>query len=130
MLRPILDWVVIARDESEETSPGGIVIPDSAQQKVTRGTVLAVGPGVKESDKLATRLQKAVAEHYDADSHLVKECLAVVEALRRRTPQLKEGDHVLFGKYTGNEVMVRDAEGNDRDCIVSRDVEIYGVIEQ
>jgi co-chaperonin GroES (HSP10) len=137
MLRPILDWVVIARDDAEEQSPGGIVIPDSAQQKVTRGSVLAVGPGTREQSALADALGESIdklRELTNGDlSKPVQEFVIEVErvqrGLRRLAPQLREGDRVLFGKYTGNEVTVRDRDGNARECIVTRDAEVYGVIE-
>ena len=72
-LRPLHDRVVIKRLEEERTSPGGIVIPDSAAEKPVRGEVLAVGPG-KVLDNGATQAMG-----------------------------VKVGDSVLFGKYSGTE---------------------------
>ncbi len=73
-IRPLYDRVVIRRMEEERTSPGGIVIPGSAAEKPILGEVIAVGPG-KPTEK--------------GD---------------RRPPDVKVGDKVLFGKYSGTEV--------------------------
>lgn len=135
MLRPIHDVVVIVRDDTEEETPGGIIIPDTAQKKVTRGRVLAVGPGAGQPSKLADRLEHAFASwagavnRAGADERLVRECRDITAALRRKSSTLKVGDHVLFGKYTGNEVTVKDPQGVEQDCIVTKDEEVYGVIE-
>ena len=94
-LRPLHDRVVIKRMEEERTSPGGIVIPDSATEKPIRGEVLAVGNGkVNESGDV-------------------------------RPLDLKVGDTVLFGKYSGTEVKV---EGDD--LLVMREDDIMAVIEK
>lgn len=135
MLRPIHDVVVIVRDDTEDKTPGGIIIPDTAQKKVTRGRVLAVGPGAGQPSKLADRLEAAFdtwageENRAGADERLVRETREIAAALRRKSSTLKVGDHVLFGKYTGNEVRVKDAEGVEHDCIVTKDEEVYGVIE-
>jgi len=73
-IRPLQDRVVIKRMEEETTSAGGIVIPDSATEKPSRGTVLAVGNG-------------KVTNNGDV-----------------RALDVKEGDQVLFGKYAGTEI--------------------------
>ena len=93
-LRPLHDRVVIKRMEEERTSPGGIVIPDSATEKPIKGEVLAVGNG-------------KVSEGGDV-----------------RPLDLKVGDTVLFGKYSGTEVKV-DGE----DLLVMREDDIMAVIE-
>ncbi len=72
-LRPLHDRVVIKRLEEERTSPGGIVIPDSATEKPVRGEVLAVGPG------------------------------KVLDNGETRAMCVNAGDAVLFGKYSGTE---------------------------
>ena len=93
-LRPLHDRVVIKRMEEERTSPGGIVIPDSATEKPIKGEVLAVGNGkVNESGDV-------------------------------RPLDLKVGDTVLFGKYSGTEVKV---DGDD--LLVMREDDIMAVIE-
>lgn len=93
-LRPLHDRVVIKRMEEERTSPGGIVIPDSATEKPIKGEVVAVGNGkVNESGEV-------------------------------RPLDLKVGDTVLFGKYSGTEVKV---EGDD--LLVMREDDIMAVIE-
>ena len=79
-LRPLHDRLVIKRVEDETTSPGGIVIPDSAAEKPSRGEVIAVGPG-KTLDN------------------------GTVQA-----PAVKAGDTVLFGKYSGTEVKIDGEE--------------------
>jgi chaperonin GroES len=93
-IRPLSDRVVIRRMEEERTSPGGIVIPDSAAEKPILGEVMAVGPG-KLSEK--------------GD---------------RRTPDVKKGDKVLFGKYSGTEVKL-----NGGEYIVMREDDIMGIVE-
>ena len=93
-LRPLHDRVVIKRMEEERTSPGGIVIPDSATEKPIKGEVMAVGNGkVNENGEV-------------------------------RPLDLKVGDTVLFGKYSGTEVKV---EGED--LLVMREDDIMAVIE-
>ncbi len=93
-LRPLHDRVVVKRMEEERTSPGGIVIPDSATEKPIKGEVVAVGNG-KANDS------------------------GKVQAL-----DVKKGDTVLFGKYSGTEVKV---EGED--LLVMREDDIMAVIE-
>ncbi len=92
-IRPLHDRVVIKRLEEERTSAGGIVIPDTATEKPMRGKVVAIGPG-KMLD----------------NGNLIP--LGV-----------KEGDEVLFGKYSGTEVKVSDSE-----LVVMREDDIMGVI--
>ncbi len=79
-LRPLHDRVVIKRTEEERTSPGGIVIPDTAAEKPIRGEVVAVGKG------------------------------KILDNGEVRKLELKEGDKVLFGKYAGTEVKVDGEE--------------------
>jgi chaperonin GroES len=92
-IRPLYDRVVIRRMEEERTSPGGIVIPDSAAEKPVLGEVIAVGPGK-------------------------------VDKGERRAPDVKKGDKVLFGKYSGTEVKL-----NGGEYIVMREDDIMGVVE-
>ena len=93
-IRPLHDRVVVRRLEEERTSAGGIVIPDSAAEKPMTGEVLAVGNG-------------KVQENGD-----------------QRPLDVKVGDKVLFGKYSGTEVKV---EGDD--VLVMREDDIMGFIE-
>ena len=93
-LRPLHDRVILKRMEEERTSPGGIVIPDSATEKPVRGEVIAAGNG-KRTDS---------GETVPMD--------------------VKVGDKVLFGKYSGTEVKV---EGED--LLVMREEDIMAVIE-
>jgi chaperonin GroES len=92
-IRPLHDRVIVKRVEEETTTPGGIVLPGSAAEKPSQGKVLAVGSG-----KLL-------------DNGTV------------RPLEVKVGDKVLFGKYSGNEVKV-DGE----DLIVMREDDIMGII--
>jgi chaperonin GroES len=94
-IRPLHDRVIIKRQEEERTSPGGIVIPDSAAEKPIRGKVVAVGNGKILEDGSVRKLD------------------------------LKKGDVVLFGKYSGTEVKV-DGE----ELLVMREEDIMGVIEK
>ncbi len=93
-LRPLHDRLIIKRMEEERTSPGGIVIPDSATEKPSRGEVIAAGHGKRN----------------DAGDVIAMD--------------VKVGDTVLFGKYSGTEVKV---EGDD--LLVMREEDIMAVIE-
>ena len=93
-IRPLHDRVIIKRTEEERKSPGGIVIPDSATEKPIRGKVIAVGKG------------------------------RILENGEVRALDLKAGDMVLFGKYSGTEVKV-DGE----DLLVMKEDDIMAVIE-
>ncbi len=93
-IRPLHDRVVIRRTEEERTSPGGIVIPDSATEKPIKGEVVAVGNG------------------------------KVLDSGEVRALDLKTGDKVLFGKYSGTEVKV-DGE----ELLVMREDDVMAVIE-
>jgi chaperonin GroES len=93
-IRPLHDRVILKRMEEETTSPGGIVIPDSAAEKPIRGEVIATGSG--------KRLDSGEIIPLD----------------------VKVGDKVLFGKYSGTEVKV-----NGEDLLVMREEDIVGVIE-
>jgi chaperonin GroES len=93
-IRPLHDRVVIRRTEEERTSPGGIVIPDTAAEKPIRGEVVAVGNG------------------------------KILDSGEVRALDLKKGDQVLFGKYSGTEVKV-DGE----ELLVMREDDVMAVIE-
>jgi len=93
-LRPLHDRVIVKRMEEERKSAGGIVIPDTATEKPIRGKVIAVGPG-KVNDK------------------------GELNAMN-----VKKGDKVLFGKYSGTEVKV---EGDE--LVVMREDDVMAVIE-
>src|SRR5579859_1878379 len=93
-IRPLHDRVIVKRLESETKTAGGILIPDNAAEKPSKGKVIAVGTG-KRSD--------------DGKIHPV---------------DVKVGDVVLFGKYSGNEIK----EGAD-EYVVMREEDIMGVVE-
>ncbi len=93
-IRPLHDRVIVRRLEEERKTAGGIVIPDSATEKPIRGEVLAVGHG------------------------------KILENGEVRALDLKVGDNVLFGKYSGTEVKV---EGED--LLVMREDDIMAVLE-
>ena len=93
-IRPLHDRVVVRRKEEETTSPGGIVIPDSAAEKPAQGEILAVGKGKTNSNGELQPLD------------------------------VKVGDTVLFGKYSGTEVKI-----NGEDLLVMREEDIMGVLE-
>jgi chaperonin GroES len=94
-LRPLHDRVVIKRLEEQEQVHGGIIIPDTAKEKPPRGEVIAVGDG------------KVLADG------------------ERAPLDVKVGDHVLFGKYSGSEITIEGEE-----FLIMREDEILGVIEQ
>ena len=93
-IRPLHDRVIVKRVEEEKTSPGGIVIPDSATEKPIQGEVIAVGNG------------------------------KLLDNGELRALDIKKGDKVLFGKYSGTEVKV-----SGEDYLVLREDDIMGVIE-
>ena len=93
-IRPLHDRVIIKRTEEERTSPGGIVIPDTATEKPVQGEVTAVGRG------------------------------KIMESGEVRPLDVKVGDKVLFGKYSGTEVKVAGEE-----LLVMREEDIMAVVE-
>jgi chaperonin GroES len=93
-IRPLHDRVVVKRTEEDTTSAGGIVIPDSASEKPSKGEIVAVGVG-------------KVLDNGDI-----------------RALDLKVGDKVLFGKYSGTEVKVED-----QDLLVMREDDIMAIID-
>ncbi len=94
-IRPLHDRVVVKRMEEEKTSPGGIVIPDSATEKPIKGKIVAVGNG------------------------------KITDSGDIRKLDVKKGDEVLFGKYSGTEVKV---DGDE--LLVMREDDIMAVIEK
>jgi chaperonin GroES len=93
-IRPLHDRVIVRRLEEERKSAGGIVIPDSAKEKPIQGEVIAVGTG------------------------------KILEDGKVRPLDVKAGDKVLFGKYSGTEVKIGDEE-----LLVMREEDIMGVVE-
>ena len=91
--RPLHDRVVVKRIDAEEKSNGGIIIPDTAKEKPSQGEVVAVGPGARD------------------------------ESGKVITPDVKAGDKVLFGKWSGTEVKL-DGE----DLLIMKESDIMGVI--
>jgi chaperonin GroES len=94
-IRPLQDRVIIKRVKEEEVSKGGIIIPDTAKEKPIEGKVIAVGKGKVLEDGTVRKLD------------------------------VKAGDTVLFGKYSGTEVKI-DGE----DHLILREDDILGVIEK
>jgi chaperonin GroES len=92
--RPLHDRVVIRRIEAEEKTAGGIIIPDTAKEKPMEGEVIAVGPGARGDDGKIHPLD------------------------------VKAGDRVLFGKWSGTEVKL---DGDD--LIIMKESDIMGIIE-
>ncbi len=94
-VRPVQDRVVVRRIEEEGKTKGGIIIPDSAKEKPAEGEVIAVGAG------------------------------KINEQGQLRKLEVKKGDRVLFGKYSGNEIKIDGV-----DHLILREDEILGVIEK
>jgi chaperonin GroES len=92
--RPLHDRVVVRRVESEEKTSGGIIIPDTAKEKPQEGEVIAVGPGARGEDG------------------------------KLRPLDVKAGDRVLFGKWSGTEVKI-DGE----ELMIMKESDIMGIIE-
>jgi chaperonin GroES len=93
-IRPLHDRVIVRRLEEERKTAGGIVIPDTAKEKPVQGEVIAVGTG------------------------------KILEDGKVRPLDVKAGDKVLFGKYSGTEIKVGDEE-----LLVLREEDIMGVVE-
>ncbi len=91
--RPLHDRVVVRRVDSEEKTKGGIIIPDTAKEKPQEGEVVAVGPGARKDSGELIQLD------------------------------VKAGDRVLFGKWSGTEVKI-DGE----DLLIMKEADIMGVI--
>ncbi len=94
-IRPLHDRVIVRRLEEERKSPGGIVIPDTVKEKPIQGEVVAVGKG------------------------------KIMEDGKVRPLDVKAGDRILFGKYSGTEVKV----GNE-ELLVMREEDIMGIVEK
>src|SRR5829696_9849444 len=92
--RPLHDRVVVRRVDTEERTAGGIIIPDTAKEKPQQGDVLAVGPGGRDESGKLTPLD------------------------------VKEGDRILFGKWSGTEVVI-DGE----ELLVMKESDILGIVE-
>ena len=92
--RPLHDRVVLRRIEEDERTPGGIIIPDTAKEKPQQGEVVAVGPGARDEK-------------------------GVVQPL-----EVKAGDRVLFGKWSGSEVKI-----DDEELLIMKESDILGVLE-
>jgi len=92
--RPLHDRVVVKRIEGEEKTKGGIIIPDSAKEKPQEGKIIAVGPGGRDESGKLTPLD------------------------------VKAGDRVLFGKWSGSEVKI-DGE----DLLIMKESDILGVVD-
>ncbi len=92
-LKPLADRVIVKPSEAEEKTKGGIILPDIAKEKPIEGTVIAIGPG-------------KTAE----DGKVVK-------------PEVKVGDKVLYGKYSGTEVTVEGEE-----YLIMRESDIFAII--
>ena len=92
--RPLHDRVLVRRVEEEEKTAGGIIIPDTAKEKPMQGEVIAVGPGARD------------------------------ESGRLVPLDVKTGDRVLFGKWSGTEVKI-----DGRELVIMKESDILGIIE-
>ena len=93
--RPLHDRVVVERIDAEAKSAGGIIIPDTAQEKPSQGEIISVGPG------------------------------ALDENGKRVVPEVKAGDVVLFGKWSGTEVKIEGQE-----LLIMKESDIMGVLDE
>jgi chaperonin GroES len=92
--RPLHDRVVVKRLEGEEKTKGGIIIPDTAKEKPQEGKVIAVGPGGRDENGKLTPLD------------------------------VKAGDRVLFGKWSGTEVKIGDEE-----LLIMKESDLFGIVD-
>ena len=93
--RPLHDRVVVKRIDADEKSKGGIIIPDTAKEKPSQGEVIAVGPGGRD------------------------------EAGKLIPIDIKAGDRVLFGKWSGTEVVL-----DGKELLIMKESDIMGVIDE
>jgi len=94
-IRPLYDRIVVKRVEEKETVMGGIIIPDSAKEKPQEGEVVAAGKGKRNEDGKLIPLD------------------------------VKAGDHILFGKYSGNDIKI-----DGQEYLIMREDEVLGVLEK
>ncbi|MFO1351659.1 MAG: co-chaperone GroES [Gammaproteobacteria bacterium] len=94
-IRPLHDRVIVKRKEEDQRSPGGIVIPDNAKEKPARGEVVAIGKG------------------------------KILDNGEQRSLDVKVGDDILFGKYSGTEVKI-----DGQDLLVMREEDIMAVFDK
>ena len=92
-IRPLQDRIIVKRIDEEETTAGGIIIPDTAKEKPQEGKVVAVGKGKIRDDGVLQKLD------------------------------IKKGDRVLFGKFTGTEVTLEDEEH-----LIIREDDVLGIM--
>jgi chaperonin GroES len=92
--RPLHDRVLVRRVEEDTKTAGGIIIPDTAQEKPSQGEIISVGPGARGEDGKVQKLD------------------------------VKKGDKVLFGKWSGTEVKI-----DGKDLLIMKESDIMGVIE-
>ena len=93
--RPLHDRVVVRRIEAEEKSAGGIILPDTAKEKPSQGEVIAVGPGGRD------------------------------ESGKLIPIDVKQGDRVLFGKWSGTEVKI-----DGQELLIMKESDIMGIIDE
>ena len=93
--RPLHDRVLVSRIDADEKTAGGIIIPDSAQEKPSEGKVVAAGTGLKDDNGKTTALD------------------------------VKKGDRILFGKWSGTEVTV-----DGKELLIMKESDILGIIEK
>jgi chaperonin GroES len=93
--RPLHDRVVVRRIENEAKTAGGIIIPDTAAEKPQQGEIVAVGPGARD------------------------------ESGKINAPDVKRGDKVLFGKWSGTEVKI-----DGQELLIMKESDIMGVLEK
>ena len=93
-LRPLQDRILVQRVKEEETTKGGIIIPDTAKEKPAEGKIVSVGKGKLDENG------------------------------KRIAPEVKKGDRILFGKYSGTEVKVEGQE-----YLIMREEDVLGIID-
>ena len=94
-VKPLHDRILVERVEEEEVRKGGIIIPDTAKEKPQQGKVIAVGPGKVDDDG------------------------------KRIPMDVKKGNYILFGKYSGNEIRIGDDE-----YLIMREEDVLAIIEK
>jgi chaperonin GroES len=92
--RPLHDRILVRRVESQEKTKGGIIIPDTAKEKPSEGEIVAVGPGARN------------------------------EAGQIQALDVKAGDRILFGKWSGTEIKI-----NGEDLLIMKESDVLGIIE-
>ena len=142
--RPLHDRVVVRRAEGDTKSKGGIIIPDNAKEKPQEGEVVAVGPGARDESGVLVPLDVKAGDLIlfgkwsgtevkidgedllimkEADIMGVIDKTGVEKTGERTKPELKAGDRILFGKWSGQEIKI-----DGQDLLIMKESDVLGTL--